>query len=127
MRADESALVLNSNAMAGTPIDLYRSGNASSACMQRVRLKPPPDVDHYTDVHGDVWVKVDTGGASTWDAPDPTWSGRPWKAPAGSPVPSRLKVWSDGDGHWLWGPTRDMLLTDYCQALEEANALFSRV
>jgi hypothetical protein len=71
-------------------------------------------------------LKVDTGGASTWDAPDPAWSGKPWMAPAGSAVPSRLKVWNDGDGHWLWGPTEDMLLIDYRQTLEEANALFSR-
>jgi hypothetical protein len=86
---------------AATPVDLYRSGNASSANMHRVRLQPPMDVQVYTDSRSELWVKAFSGGVSTWDAPDPTWSGKVWRAPAGSPVPVGLAVWTDGGGHWL--------------------------
>lgn len=111
---------------AETPINLYQSGNASSVNMQKLRLMPPSDVEVLTDSLGDVWVKGFSGG-STFDAPHPAWSGKIWKAPAGSPVPVGLAIWTDGGGHWLWGPAADMRYSDYCQALENANALFSRV
>lgn len=95
--------------------------------MHKVRLLPPSDVEVDTDIRGEMWVKTLSGGISTWDAPDPTWSGKVWRAPAGSLVPSGLAVWTDGGGHWLWGPAADMRYSDYCQALEDANALFTRV
>jgi hypothetical protein len=85
------------------------------------------DVQVYADSRSELWVKAFSGGVSTWDAPDPTWSGKVWRAPAGSPVPVGLMVWTDGGGHWLWGPAVDMRYSDCCQALEHANALFSRV
>ena len=110
-----------------TPIDLYRSGNARGANMHKVRLVPPSDVDVETDSRGELWVKAFSGGASTWAAPDPTWSGKVWRAPAGSPIPFGLAVWTDGGGHWLWGPATDMRYSDYYEALEKANALFFRV
>ena len=112
---------------AETPIDRYRSGNGGSANMQKLRLMPPSDVEVLTDSLGEVWVKGLSGGVSTFDAPHPAWSGKIWKASAGSPVPAGLAIWTDGGGHWLWGPAADMRYSDYCQALENANALFSRV
>jgi hypothetical protein len=112
---------------AETPIDRYRSGNGGSANMQKLRLMPPSDVEVLTDSLGEVWVKGLSGGVSTFDAPHPAWSGKIWKAPTGSPVPAGLAIWTDGGGHWLWGPAADMRYSDYCQALENANALFSRV
>jgi hypothetical protein len=104
-----------------------RGGNASSAAMHKLRLLPPSDVEAYTGIGGVVWVKGQSGGISTFDAPHPGWSGKVWRAPAGSPLPAGLAVWTDGGGHWLWGPAEDMRYSDYCQALEAANALFFRV
>lgn len=114
-------------AVARTALELYRSGNSGSACMHKVRLTPPSDVDCYTGLGGEVWVKGLSGGISTWDAPVPTWSGKVWRAPAGAAIPAGLAVWTDGGGHWLWSPAVDMLYVDYREALEAANMLFNRV
>jgi hypothetical protein len=110
--------------MGVTTVDLYRSGNASGPCMHKVRLAPLPDVDHYTDVHGHVWVKAGTGGISTFETPAPNWRGKAWRLRAGATHPASLRVWSDSPGHWLWEPANDMRLSDFCRDLESMNALF---
>jgi hypothetical protein len=96
--------------------------------MHNVRLSPPstnPDVTHYMH-QGEIWVAANSGGVSTFSAPDPrTWRGPVWKAPANSPIPQGLIVWEDDPGHWLWSPAADMRLAEYCQALAKANGLFS--
>jgi hypothetical protein len=112
-----------------TSLDLFRSGNAGGAGLDRVRISgQDPDVDTYADpTTGAIWVQANGKGASTLDAPDPTWTGKAWRLPSGSPYPDVLIVWNDDPGHWAWSPTIDMPLSDYLNALGAANALFVRV
>jgi len=110
-----------------TRIDLFRSGNASSAQLSRPRVDlPNPDLEIFL-VSSVVWVRAGTGGVSTWERPSPTWRGRTWRLPAGVPIPDELVVTNDMPGHWLWEPSRDMPLAQYVSALESVNAHFIRV
>lgn len=114
--------------MGKTPEDLYRSGNATSPNLDRVRITGPDrDVDHYADQSGQVWVEANGKGVSTSTAPDPSWRGRPWRLPAGSSYPDELLVWPDEPGHYAWVPARDMRLEDYKAALALAGKGFVKV
>ena len=116
-------------AMGVTAIDLFRSGNATTPRLHRVRTTGPnADVDLYQDpASGDDWVRANGKGVSTWDSVDPTRAGVPWRLAAGSQYPNSLKVWNDDPGHWVWEPTADMKLSDYVAALEVAGQGFVKV
>lgn len=111
--------------MGTTSIDLYRSGNASGAQLDKVRNS---DVDTGIDQNGDTLVLALNGkGVSTWDKPDPTWSGKPWRLPTGSPYNDHLLlVWEDEPGHWTWAPAHDMIFGDYQAALSQVSVMFVR-
>jgi hypothetical protein len=111
------------SSMGTTSIDLYRSGNASGAQLDKVRIS---EVDTRTDPNGDTWVLAINGkGVSTWDSLDPTWRGKPWRLPASSPYDDHLLlVWEDEPGHWTWAPAHDMILGDYQVALSQVSVLF---
>ena len=97
-----------------TSTTLYRMGNASGPKMDNVRLQSPdPDIDHYTDVSGTVWVRAGTGGVSTWETPKTGLRGKVWRIPAGTAFPDRLRVWNSEPGHWLWEPVHNMRLSDF--------------
>lgn len=82
--------------------------------MDDVRIKMPnPDIDTFTDVNGEVWVRAGTGGVSTYETPNNGLRGKAWLIPVGTPYSDRLQVWSDEPGHWMWEPVNDMLLTEY--------------
>src|SRR4051794_27951046 len=99
--------------MGTTTLDLYRSGNSGGAGLERVRTNGSnADVDVFVDQSGQTWVLADGKGASTWDAPDPAWRGKPWRLPAGSPYPDSVLAWNDDPGHWSWAPVTDMPLED---------------
>jgi hypothetical protein len=90
--------------MGVTQFDLYRSGNASSARLQAVRIGGfYPDVDVYLDPTGIEWVRANGKGSSTGDVIDPSWTGRIWRLPPGSVDPDVLELWEDdpaiGSGH----------------------------
>jgi hypothetical protein len=111
-------------------VDLFRSGNATSACLDRVRLSPPhlvPDVDHQIDGLGRIWVEANGEGMSSHEAIQASWSGKPWHLPKGSYYSTSLTLISDVPGHWHWCPVTQMLLDDYKTALSTVNALFQRV
>ena len=110
--------------MATTALDLFRNGNASGARLDHVR--PGRDVDVWPDTTGQVWVRANGKGVSTWDAPDPNWS-QPWRLPAGAAYSNDLMLWNDMPGHWLFVPARDILLSDYVAALAAVNAQFVKV
>jgi hypothetical protein len=114
--------------MGVTSIDLFRSGNASSARLSSPRLAgADPDVETYAHPSGDRWVRANTGGVSTWDVPEPAWRGKVWRLAAGSGFPDELVLNNDGPGHWAWEPSRDMPLADYLAALQAVNVLFRGV
>ncbi len=108
-----------------TIVDLYRSGNASSPGLDKLRTaqnSPNPDIDTYINVLlGDVWVKSGTGGASTVEQPDPFWRGKTWFLRRGSSFSDRLKVVNDAVGHWSWEPAVDMKLTEFRQLLADVQ------
>jgi hypothetical protein len=115
--------------MGTTSLDLFRSGNTTTARLDRVRINGPnSDVDTYVDTGtGATWVQANGKGISTQDAVDPSWTGTPWRLPAGAAYPSHLLLWNDNPGHWLWAPEHDMPLTTYEDALRVVNALFVKV
>jgi hypothetical protein len=72
-------------------VDLYRGGNAEHPRFDNVR---PKDIVKWVDKEtGEVWVKKESGGISTFDYPKPekNW----WWIPAGTPVPKGLVVTRD--------------------------------
>jgi len=113
--------------MGVTTVDLYRSGNGRHANLQNVR--PPRDADLFLDPGtGEMWVLSYRGkGASTSEAADPTWTGKPYRLPANSPYPDSLRLWKDAPGHWLWAPAQLMLFRDYLAALTTVTSLFQPV
>jgi hypothetical protein len=116
--------------MGVTTLDLYRSGNASGAQLDKVRLSPPaldPDIDHVTDSHGNVVVKSGDGGISSSETISALWTGKPWWLPVGAIYPDELELYPDGDGHWLWRPANDMALARYVHALQVVNRQFKPV
>jgi hypothetical protein len=113
--------------MGATSIDLFRSGNASSARLDRVRTGPNGDVDTFVDAMGDVWVRSNGRGMSSADSPEPSWRGAIWKLPQGHIYSELLIVWEDLPGHWVWQPVRDMLLSNYEDALAQSNARFEKL
>lgn len=111
---------------AATQIDLFRSGNSGSAQMARVRLTgADPDVEVFLAA-GDQWVRAGSGGVSTFETPQ-NWRGPTWILHAGSDIPDELVIRNDVPGHWMWEPSRDMLLADYVAALEKMNGWFVKV
>jgi hypothetical protein len=114
--------------MGTTPVDLFHSGNATSARLDQIRTAgSSADVDTITDAAGGVWVIANGKGASTSDAADPDWRGRPWKLAKGHSYSALLLVWNDDPGHWVWQPTHDTILTDYVDALGRSNLHFVRL
>jgi len=114
--------------MGMTPVDLYRSGNSTSPNLDRVRITGhDPDVDTYTGAAGKIVVEANGKGVSTATAPDPDWSGTPWRLPKGSPYPDTLFVWSDEPGHYLWAPAADMPLENFKADLHTASKGFVKV
>src|SRR6266851_215121 len=112
--------------MGVTTLDLYRSGNATHSNLHNVRAR---DADLFLDPGtGEMWVFAWRGkGVSTFNAVDPTWSGKPWRLPANSIYPDTLRLWSDAPGHWIWAPAHVMLLTEYVAALAVVTPLFRPV
>ena len=107
-----------------TPIALYRLGNANGPRMENVRVTGPvPDIDTFVDRAGVVWVHAMTGGVSAWETPVSGLRGRSWRIPAGTPYSDRLRVWNDDpeSGHWSWEPVRDMMLSEFTDALRDVN------
>lgn len=120
--------------MAKTLIALYRQGNASSPRMDNVR--PNKDITVY-EQQGELWVMLNleaeslpTGmsrseGISTFDNPG---SGKNWwKLDLGSDIPPELELINDRDGHWLFQPSRPMLLDSYKDALRQIGTFFYKV
>jgi hypothetical protein len=85
------------------------------------------DIETYSDASGVIWVRANSGGASTWQTPDPNWRGPAWRLPARTTISDELVLKNDEPGHWVWEPSRDMPLADYQAALEQVNDLFRRI
>jgi len=115
--------------MGVTSIELFRSGNATSARLPDVRINGAnADVDIYVDpATGVEWVRANGKGASTSDSVDRSWTGKIWRLPAGAAYPTTLLVFEDDPGHWVWEPTNDMQLADYRAELATVNALFVKI
>lgn len=112
--------------MGTTSVDLYRSGNAISANLDKVRQ--PKDVDIGIDHQGNLLALAINGkGVSTWDQANPRWRVA-WHLPAGSYYDDQLLlVWEDNPGHWMWAPAADMIFGDYIATLRQVNGLFVKV
>jgi hypothetical protein len=117
--------------MTKTPVALYRQGNASSPRMDNVR--PNKDITVY-EQQGELWVMLNlegeslpggmsrSEGISTFDTPG---SGKNWwKLDLGTDIPPELEVVNDRPGHWLFQPSRPMLLEQYKEALKLIGTLF---
>ena len=114
--------------MGVTPVDLFRSGNSTSARLDNVRInRSDSDVDTVIDAANIIWVLANGKGVSSWNAIDPTWTGRPWQLPAGSPVPNELRLWEDEPGHFVWEPAMNMPLPNYASFLAIVSALFIKI
>jgi ligand-binding sensor domain-containing protein len=115
--------------MARTSINLYRSGNATSARLDKVRVNRfgNVDVDVRPDAAGSLWVIANGKGMSSSDRANPAWFGQPWCLRAGHAYSDLLIVWNDHAGHWVWCPVRNMLLKDYVGALAYSNMHFKRL
>jgi hypothetical protein len=114
--------------MGVTPIDLYRSGNNTSPKLDNVRISGTnSDVDTFVDAANTVWVLANGKGVSSSDAIDPSWSGKPWRLPMGSPFPDGLRLWEDDPGHYVWEPAMPMPLANYVSFLAQVMPLFVKV
>jgi len=109
--------------MAKTPIDLYRSGNANSPRIDNIR---PKDVATFTDDNGQVWVNAALGGGISTFA-TPRVEKNCWKLDRGADIPRELELVNDHDDHWLWKPSKTMLLDEYKAALQLIGASFYKV
>ncbi|EDN67205.1 hypothetical protein BGP_2730 [Beggiatoa sp. PS] len=86
-----------------TGIDLYRSGNATTPNLDKVRIPPRNgaiDIEIYEKDLNDqkvIYVDSTSGGISTFDAPLPSQNQkvRWWKIPKGSIIPDGLQVTKD--------------------------------
>jgi hypothetical protein len=104
--------------MGVTPVELYRSGNSGSPKLDNVRIVGAVrDVDTFADAANTVWVLANGKGVSSSDAIDPTWTGKPWRLPLGSPFPDELLLWEDSPGHYVWEPAMNMPLANYASFL----------
>jgi hypothetical protein len=111
-----------------TSVDLFRSGNATSARLDKVRTQGPGrDVDTRMGMGGNLWVIANGKGISCSSAVDPTWRGQPWKLLMGHTYSNLLIVWSDEPGHWVWQPVQDMLLFEYVDALSSTLSKSARI
>ena len=105
-----------------TTVDLFRSGNASSARMDNVR---PVDVVTQT-INGVVYVLPASGGISTFSSAaqiNPV----KWKLAAGYAYNANLVVTNNGGGHYSWRPAVRMTMDDYKALLALVNNSFSRL
>ena len=109
-------------AVAGTlPVDLYRSGNSSSARMDNVR---PVDVVTY-DNDGVVWVRGRQAGISTFST---RLGGKNvWKAAEGTDYSDDIYVINDHGNHWAWQPNEDMPFHTFVALMQQANAYFVKL
>jgi hypothetical protein len=108
--------------MGKTPVELFRSGNAGSAKLDKPRRMH--DVTVFQK-NGDDRVQAGSGGMSTMEAPDNTIRGTWWRLAAGTDYnDSLLLVWNDYANHWSWDPAKDMPLSDYMSALADVNSKF---
>lgn len=101
-------------------IDLYRGGNAKHPRFDNIR---PKDIIKWKDKDtGEVWVKKESGGISTFDCPKPekNW----WWIRAGTVVPKGVVVTRDntdsetGITHYTLRPDDDMEEKDYIMAMQ---------
>lgn len=116
------------SAFAGTlTTDLYRSGNATVARMENVRLdRDPPDVEVFKK-NGVDWVRGKVGGISTFSTPpavgqEKNW----WKATKGTTYSDKIYLIQKGN-HWGWAPAYDMPLADYIKLMSQANSYFTKI
>jgi hypothetical protein len=119
------AITFSASAYAGTTtVDLYRTGNTTSARMENVRtgIAPQTSVDVSTVTEaGVVYVLPNTGGISTLTSANGL-GATVWKIPKGTVYPNTLKVWNDKTGHWQWAPAAKMKMSDYQAALATINS-----
>ncbi len=111
-------------AMVGTPCDLYRAGNATSARFDHVRVK---DVTIII-TNGDHWVYAGSGGISTFERP--LGLAGPWhRLPQGTLYDDAIFYLrkTPYSGRWEWEPAQNMLLSAYVSALARLNQEFIRV
>ncbi|MDZ8081153.1 MAG: hypothetical protein RMX35_19060 [Nostoc sp. DcaGUA01] len=114
--------------MAKTPIALYRQGNANSPRMENVR--PNKDIATYNK-DGQVWVMTtlpegtSPGGVSTFTTQGygKNW----WKLESNTEIPDQIELVNDHENHWLWKPSRAMLIDEYKAALKLVGELFYKV
>jgi hypothetical protein len=112
-------------AVAFTPCDLFRVGNASSARLDRIR---PRDVAIVKAGADDI-VIAGSGGISTLDRPTGLGLSGPWyRLPQGTAYDDSFLILSNPHpGRWEWEPACDMPLTKYQAALADLNQEFVRV
>src|SRR5262245_53608621 len=108
--------------MAGTPVDLFRAGNAGGPRLDHVR--PNRDIAAYRQ-GGVDWVRAGTGGVSTFASRKP-WGGIWWRLPAGTTHSDLLLVYNDHGDHWVWAPAQDMGMDRYTALLARLNLHFLR-
>lgn len=111
-------LAISTPAYAGTTtVDLFRSGNTTSARMENVRVN---DVTQVTE-GGVVYVLPNSGGISTFSSSAGV-STTVWKIPKGTVYPDTIKVWNDTPGHWAWEPASKMTLANFTSIMASMNA-----
>jgi len=118
---------VSSPSTVATSVDLYRSGNASSPRMDNVRLGLDPDIEHYNRPQ---WRRVGQGGYGRCFNLGGSRSSMARQALEGAsqlPDSLRVKIVERWPELLVMGALKDMRLSDYRQALEAANTLFSRV
>lgn len=117
---------------AGTlEFDLYRSGNATTAQMDKIRTKDTPnvkriDVDTYVK-DGVVWVKANNKGISTQSTKPPATEKNWWVAPKGTAYSDKLKLHNDHTDHYMWVPKSDMPLSEYDKLMKQVNVKFTKI
>lgn len=97
------------------PVDVYRSGNASSPKISRNNLRPGSE---YTTGPDGEPQAVPGMGVST-SADYPSRPGNYWNLPSGTELPEGLQVVNDHGSHWQIEPTGPMSLDEYVGLLEQ--------
>jgi len=120
--------------MAQTPVALYRQGNSTSPRIDNVR--PNKDITVHQE-QGELWVMLTleerrlpggisrSEGISTFETPGlgKNW----WKLDTGTEIGPELELVNDRPGHWLFQPSRPMLLEQYKEALRLIGTFFYKV
>lgn len=105
------------------PVDLYRSGNASSPRLDNVR---PQDLGTFQK-NGRLWVEHESGGVSTFARN--RWDKNTWRLAKGMEVGAKLLVVQDKENpdHYFIEPAQDMPMDDYTAALRDLAARFVKI